>query len=302
MSNLLNKVRAHMRSNAIKGLYKETFKNIADTGSDDDVREVLQSIAEQANDDLSYNRAKITFGEQLVHIAQKLYPNQKHPSVEIPLDEAKIKGGLADNLKPKDIADKFDLPVSKVNRELQMGIKVEMEHTKNRKMAEDIAMDHLYEIPDYYTRLKKMEKQATTHWNKKVMKESIKTYVKMFLNENVKKTSVINLLNDFGMLISLNFSQITKMGKDEAATKELVMMMQNLRKPIINGQTYFDLIKDINPIIGQPKMLSAVLGKIREFLMYIEPRVQRFVIDGEYKTKWMEKIKNLKNLYLSVIQ
>ena len=174
MSNLLNNVRMLMRSDEIKGLYKETFKNIADTGSDDDILEVLQSIAEQANDELSHNRTKITFGEKLVSIAQKLYPNQRHPSVEIPLDEGKIKGGLADNLKPKDIADKFDLPVSKINKELQMGIKVELEHTKNRKTAEDIAMDHLYEIPDYYTRLKKMEKQATTHWGKKEIKESLR--------------------------------------------------------------------------------------------------------------------------------
>lgn len=44
--------------------------------------------------------------------------------------------------------------------ELEMGIEVEKEHTKDEKMAERIALDHLAEIPDYYTRLKKMESQA----------------------------------------------------------------------------------------------------------------------------------------------
>lgn len=33
----------------------------------------------------------------------------------------------------------------------------ELEHTKNTKMARDIAMDHLAEMPDYYTRLKKLD-------------------------------------------------------------------------------------------------------------------------------------------------
>lgn len=41
--------------------------------------------------------------------------------------------------------------------ELRMGIEVEMEHTLDRNTAKRIALDHLLEIPDYYTRLKKME-------------------------------------------------------------------------------------------------------------------------------------------------
>jgi len=44
--------------------------------------------------------------------------------------------------------------------ELMMGIKVEYEHTTNRKIAAKIALDHLTEIDDYYTRLEKMEEQA----------------------------------------------------------------------------------------------------------------------------------------------
>ena len=45
-------------------------------------------------------------------------------------------------------------------KELDMGIKVEMEHTTNPIISRKIAMDHLVEIPDYYTRLAKMEKEA----------------------------------------------------------------------------------------------------------------------------------------------
>jgi hypothetical protein len=44
--------------------------------------------------------------------------------------------------------------------ELKMGVSVEMEHTTSKEMAERIALDHLAEVKDYYTRLKKMEEEA----------------------------------------------------------------------------------------------------------------------------------------------
>ena len=44
--------------------------------------------------------------------------------------------------------------------ELRMGIEIEFEHTSDRETAKRIALDHLAEIPDYYTRLVKMEEEA----------------------------------------------------------------------------------------------------------------------------------------------
>ena len=69
-----------------------------------------------------------------------------------------LPGGKARGKKPSD----FDA------EELAAGIKVEHEHligggyteAKARAMAQEIAMDHLAEIPDYYTRLDKMESEA----------------------------------------------------------------------------------------------------------------------------------------------
>jgi len=45
-------------------------------------------------------------------------------------------------------------------KELEMGIKVEMEHTTTPLISRKISLDHLVEIPDYYTRLAKMESEA----------------------------------------------------------------------------------------------------------------------------------------------
>lgn len=45
-------------------------------------------------------------------------------------------------------------------KEIKMGIKIEIEHTTDTLISEKISKDHLAEIPDYYTRLNKMEKEA----------------------------------------------------------------------------------------------------------------------------------------------
>lgn len=42
-----------------------------------------------------------------------------------------------------------------LKKQLEKGIKVEMEHTKNRGIAKKIAMDHLTETPNYYDKLLK---------------------------------------------------------------------------------------------------------------------------------------------------
>lgn len=72
----------------------------------------------------------------------------------------KLEGGFADDLTIEDIAEMHGVSLDKMKQQLKMGIKVEYEHTKDKSISIEIALDHLYEIPDYYTRLAKMEKEA----------------------------------------------------------------------------------------------------------------------------------------------
>jgi hypothetical protein len=83
------------------------------------------------------------------------------------LKEAKIEGGKADKLSLEDISKKFDYPLEELKKQLDMGKEVELEHTKDKSLAQDIAMDHLSEIPDYYTRLEKMESEGIKYWQNK---------------------------------------------------------------------------------------------------------------------------------------
>ena len=92
----------------------------------------------------------------------------------------KIKGGVADKLSKKDIADKFKIDISELEKELNKGIKVELEHTDSKEMAEEIAMDHLSEMPDYYTRLDKMEKESEKQWKEK-LKEQVARELRAFI-------------------------------------------------------------------------------------------------------------------------
>jgi hypothetical protein len=76
----------------------------------------------------------------------------------------------------EEIAKKHRLNVSFIEKQLEMGEKIEHEHTKNHTLARDIALQHLDEIPDYYTRLKKMEADAKKHHKKfKDVKEETKS-------------------------------------------------------------------------------------------------------------------------------
>ena len=81
-----------------------------------------------------------------------------------------LKGGLSDNKTLIDIAKKhnkkgyYDINdiVSLLKKELEKGVKVEIEHTNDRKKAKEIAMDHLWEDPKYYSKLKKIETKEMT--------------------------------------------------------------------------------------------------------------------------------------------
>ena len=66
----------------------------------------------------------------------------------------------------EQIAKKHRLDVSFIQKQLDMGEPIEHEHTKDHELAIDIALQHLDEIPDYYTRLKKMEMDAKKHHKK----------------------------------------------------------------------------------------------------------------------------------------
>lgn len=74
-------------------------------------------------------------------------------------NEELIPGGLASNLEGdmerqhKEIAEMHGVSVEDINKEVEKGIKIEMEHTDDDRYAHEIAMDHVYEDPKYYSKM-----------------------------------------------------------------------------------------------------------------------------------------------------
>jgi len=73
----------------------------------------------------------------------------------------KIPGGLAKGMSLSDIAKHHKLPLKSLQSKLEQGIKTEMEHTTDKAIAREIAMDHIYEDPNYYSKLKQIETEGT---------------------------------------------------------------------------------------------------------------------------------------------
>jgi hypothetical protein len=53
----------------------------------------------------------------------------------------------------QDLADKYSVPLERIESELEKGMQVEMEHTTDPNVAAEIALDHLAERLDYYEAL-----------------------------------------------------------------------------------------------------------------------------------------------------
>lgn len=88
------------------------------------------------------------------------YTLQRLRGQYIRLWEDALPGGKADDMSLEDIAKHHKVDVDVIEREYRIGVKVEMEHTDDKKIAQNIAKDHIWEICDYYTRLDKMERDA----------------------------------------------------------------------------------------------------------------------------------------------
>lgn len=96
--------------------------------------------------------------------------------------EEKLEGGVSDNKSLEDIVKKHDKKgyyhidnmISSLKKQLNKGIKIESEHTKDKSKAKEIAMDHLWEDPNYYDKLKKIEtkerNEVTEKWSEKYKK------------------------------------------------------------------------------------------------------------------------------------
>ena len=115
------------------------------------------------------------------------------------LNEDLIPGGKGDNKTIIDIAKKHNLSKELIEKQLQVGIEVEKEHTHNEEYAWEIAVDHLTEVGDYYIRLIRSglvdELNALQLYKELDLdKEFIRTKIKAENKSNIKLRSLIEAI------------------------------------------------------------------------------------------------------------
>lgn len=86
---------------------------------------------------------------------QSFYNDDRDLAIKLCLGEQLTKKTLT----AQELAKHHNLPLEKINAEIAKGEKVEMEHTKNKETANQIARDHIKEDPKYYEKLAKIEKK-----------------------------------------------------------------------------------------------------------------------------------------------
>tara|TARA_R110000796_G_scaffold58413_5_gene134917 strand:+ start:23146 stop:23910 length:765 start_codon:yes stop_codon:yes gene_type:complete len=172
----------------------------------------------------------------------------------------KVKGGLADGKSIVDIAIhhgkdswasiQFESLEQQLKKQVEKGVKVEMEHTDSTEMALEITMDHLWEDPKYYDKLSKMETN-----------ESLKPMIKRMLREETQLKITDETPESISILVEYNGRNAgIIMVKPANAEKTLEILTINFKPDyetiyIINEavKSLWGTFKEINSLIVAPK-------------------------------------------------
>ncbi len=153
---------------------------------------------------------------------------------EIAVQVDNIPGGLAKGKTLIDLAKKYDekgyyepkqYAAEYIKPKLMQGIKVEMEHTTDVRIATEIAMDHLWEDLEYYDKLAKIE-NPTNEGLKDLEKELVSLYNKAF------------------KMMPNSPSQL----KVRAEIDKLKKQIDSLKKESITEETASEIVKDLDKV------------------------------------------------------
>jgi hypothetical protein len=117
--------------------------------------------------------------------------------------EDKIKGGLADKITIKGLAEKHDVSLKHIKNQLIKGTKVEMEHTDSKEKALEIAMDHVYEDADYYDKLETIHVDETEKLDEKKYSDKAQD----FISAKISKLKDEGKPQDQAVAIAINMAR-----------------------------------------------------------------------------------------------
>jgi hypothetical protein len=183
-----------------------------------------------------------------------------HGMDQCPISEEKDpKGPVKSYKSPEELAKKHGVSVEEIKKQLEIGTKVEFEHTTSKSSARITALHHLEEIPDYYSRLVKMEGEAE-------MKEA-KKYMTKEEDPCWKGYEMVGFKKKRGKKVP-NCVPVTE------ATTRLPMQTGQLLRVLVNWRGKHISVQMFFPQLGTPKRdeITYAVNKI-----YPESRVISYV-------------------------
>jgi len=170
-----------------------------------------------------------------------------------------IKGGKADNLTPEDLARKHHQFVGTIEKEIELGTKIEMEHTNDPEKAREIAMDHIDEFYDYYSgdnglinMEKKLENESITNKIKKVLRE----YTELSITDETPADISFTIMVDDHLAGKIVVRPV-KLSESDALEIIKITLTDDFKtiKVIIDAiNQLFPRFKDINRLVVSPDL------------------------------------------------
>jgi hypothetical protein len=117
----------------------------------------------------------------------------------------KILDGKSKNLTPEEIASEHGMTMDQLQRQINLGLKVEREHTKNEDAALAITLDHLVEDGRYYTNKKPKD------WAEKEIKKEDKQELEEVKTEDEESEEVKKaIITEKGELMEKAYAEGTR--------------------------------------------------------------------------------------------
>lgn len=199
---------------------------------------------------------------EFIEDASEYIDNNNLDNVRIVKKES-LKEGISKNMTAKDIAEKHGVSVEDIRKQLEIGVKVEKEHTDDEKKAERIALDHLFEIPNYYDKLDKMEKSALKESND----YSYETIKNQILDKNFSKK----------LLLQKVYNSLTRGEISKTQYKELVDEINSRVEGPLQEDT--NSSKVVNPERIAKSLAKQLARKELHYDVHIYVNGKRYTID-----------------------
>lgn len=203
-------------------------------------------------------------------------------------DKNKLVGGEADGMSIDDIAKKHKVTNKFILQQLLIGMKEELEHTKDNKIRKELVLDHLAKDPNYYTKLAKIEGDEDEL--EKAKKNLSKLQKKIIINKSGKKQGVWVETNQAKPYSYKGFSYKIETMPSGRTGRQTVYYVNKYKGPYDISERDFDRVQNKTRKACKEAMEYAIDNSIK---------INKKLVTSHKKTK-EEKVQAIKKVGIPV--